>query len=71
MTQDCLECQRLWHDYGLAVASRRSLQSKLQFLIRTNDYEIIRTLSLEFENADNTRIALQRAIRKHEAGVHR
>ena len=70
MRQDCPECQRLLHDYGLALESHRSLQAKLQFAVNAGNRKSINTLAFEVEEVDTVRTFLQRAIRQHEAVAH-
>jgi hypothetical protein len=64
--QECKECERLWKEYGEAMAAYIKLDNKLRFSALQDDHPLIRSLTLEVEQADKVRRAAREAIHRHE-----
>ena len=63
----CEECHRVWQEYARATADHLTLDSKLRLAALSRNYEVIRALTHEVENAEEERMWTREEIRKHEA----
>lgn len=71
MHSDCPECQRLWHEYAVAIRTHIRLEYKLRGAAMEGDPEQIQAIPEDADRADLARANLREAIRNHEEKAHR
>jgi hypothetical protein len=62
----CDECGELWRQYSVATATHIRLENKLRLAALQGELNLIKTLTVETEGAENTRNRLRELIHKHE-----
>jgi len=70
MRQDCPECQRLWHDLGIATTQHVAKNKELQAAVSEGNRSVAEALTKAVEDLEESRGALREAIRRHEVSAH-
>jgi len=68
--QNCPECERLWHEYGVATSEHVALETQLRSAASGRAYDQIESLTLRAEKAGELRSSIREAIRQHESAAH-